>query len=126
MKKKALLVSILLTLGLVACGQKEEGKMPTAEKDSKAEIPQKEVLIFTKEKDGKDIIVESSDRFDTATITIGNEKYLSKRVVSGDGIKMETEDKNVSVHFAKGEGVLVKDGKEFMLNEKKNKKKEIL
>lgn len=123
MKKKELLVFALFALGAVAYAEKAAVVPPIeknpVEKHVEATANQKEVLTFEKENAKGDVIVESSDRFETATLTNGEQKFQLKRVVSGSGIKLETEDKKVSVHFAKGEGVFVEDGKDIMLKEKK-------
>lgn len=123
MKKKELVLFALLALGAVSYAETAAvvpapEKNP-AEKHVEAAMHQKEVLTFEKENAKGDITVESSDRFETATIMDGQQKFEAKRVVSGSGVKLETADKKVSVHFAKGEGILVENGKDIKLKEKK-------
>lgn len=115
--KKFLLLAVL-ALGLVACGQKEEAKVEEATQVEQAvETPaaEEEVITFTREDGEANIVVKSSDKFETATIVIEDQEYAAKRVEAADGIKVATEDGKISVHFKNDYGVLEMDGTEVNL-----------
>lgn len=115
--KKFLLLAVL-ALGLVACGQKEEAKVEEATQVEQAvETPaaEEEVITFTREDGEANIVVKSSDKFETATIVIEDQEYAAKRVEAADGVKVATEDEKISVHFKNDYGVLEMDGTEVNL-----------
>lgn len=115
--KKFLLLAVL-ALGLVACGKKEEAKVEEATQVEQAvETPaaEEEVITFTREDGEANIVVKSSDKFETATIVIEDQEYAAKRVEAADGVKVATEDEKISVHFKNDYGVLEMDGTEVNL-----------
>lgn len=122
MKKKELLVVALLALGVTAYGNTGAVKAPekpVPEKAAEASMAQKEVLTFTKEKGGEKVVLESSDHFETGTVTIGHQKHEVKKVASKSGIKMEEKDKKIAIHFDNEKGVLTENGKDSALKEEK-------
>ena len=103
---------------MVACGQKEEAKVEEATQVEQAvETPaaEEEVITFTREDGEANIVVKSSDKFETATIVIEDQEYAAKRVEAADGVKVATEDEKISVHFKNDYGVLEMDGTEVNL-----------
>lgn len=115
--KKFLLLAVL-ALGLVACGQKEEAKTEeTTQVEQAVEVPAAEetIITFAREDGEANIVVKSSDNFETATIVIEDQEYAAKQAVSGSGVKITTEDGKISVHFKNDEGILEMDGTDVNL-----------
>lgn len=122
--KKKLLVAVLLAFGAVAYAETAAVKPETSEVATvEATMPQaqEQVVTFVKEKGGEEVIVTSLDNFETAKITVGKETHDLQKVEAGSGTKLESKDKKTSIHFAKGEGILVENGKEVMVKEKVSK-----
>src|SRR3712207_8210352 len=73
------------------------------------------MITFTREDGEANIVVKSSDNFETATIVIEDQEHAAKMVESADGVKVATEDGKISVHFKNDYGVLEMDGTEVNL-----------
>lgn len=110
--KKILLLAVLV-LGLVACGQKEEAK--TEEATQVEQVVEEQMITFAREDGEANIVMKSSDNFETATIVIEDQEYVAKGTEAADGIKVATEDGKVSVHFKNDYGILEMDGTEVNL-----------
>src|SRR3712207_8259614 len=74
------------------------------------------MITFTREDGEANIVVKSSDNFETATIVIEDQEHAAKMVESADGVKVATEDGKISVHFKNDYGVLEIDRKSTRLN----------
>lgn len=121
--KKLTLMALLLSLTLVACGEKkaEEVKEPATQAVEQVKEEAKETAtegvqkVNFKTAEGETFTVDTQDSFETATLTnAAGEVVELKREVSADGIKLVGE--NTSIHFNNKEGVLTIGEKEYGLD----------
>src|SRR3712207_4819649 len=115
--KKFLLLAVL-AFGVVGGGQKEEAKVEEGsqvEQAAEATAAEEQMITFTREDGEANIVVKSSDNFETATIVIEDQEHAAKMVESADGVKVATEDGKIAVHFKNDYGVLEMDGTEVNL-----------
>lgn len=121
--KKLTLMALLLSLALVACGEKkaEEVKetatqaVEQVKEEAKEAVSEAVQKINFKTAEGETFTVDTQDLFETATLTnAAGEVVELKRDASADGIKLVGE--NTSIHFNDKEGVLTIGEKEYKLN----------
>lgn len=105
---------LFLMLGLLvfSCGA-NNGETSENKESTQVEqtVENNQTITFN----GNDNVVYTlvtENNFETAKL---NDEVELKRVESADGIKLESEDASVSLHFKDEMGTLTKDGKEIEL-----------